>query len=100
MTLSVERETRGVRWVLKMSDIGEGQGCPLCKEGVLAPSRTLSSRPGGACGSFLMIVLFLFLQYNLLFSKNFLKSGFPRALILSSGLEGVVPPTERVASPF
>ena len=33
MTLSVESETRGVRWVLKMSDIGEGQGCPLCKEG-------------------------------------------------------------------
>jgi len=47
-----------------------------------------------------MIVLLLFLQYNLLFSKNFLKSGFPRPLILSSGLEGVVPPTERVASPF
>ncbi len=33
MALSVESETRGVRWVLKMSDIGEGQGCPLCKEG-------------------------------------------------------------------
>jgi hypothetical protein len=33
MTLSVERETRGVRWVLKMSDIDEGQGCPLCTEG-------------------------------------------------------------------
>jgi len=33
MTLSVESETRGVRWVLKISDIGEGQGCPLCKEG-------------------------------------------------------------------
>ena len=33
MTLSVERETRGVRWVLKMSDLSEGQGCPLSKEG-------------------------------------------------------------------
>ena len=33
MTLSVESETRGVRWVLKMSDLSEGQGCPLCKEG-------------------------------------------------------------------
>ena len=33
MTLSVESETRGVRWVLKMSDLSEGQGCPLSKEG-------------------------------------------------------------------
>ena len=33
MTLSVESETRGVRWVLKMSDLSEGQSCPLCKEG-------------------------------------------------------------------
>ena len=37
MTLSVESETRGVRWVLKMSDLSEGQGCPLwvalCLEG-------------------------------------------------------------------
>ena len=33
MTLSVESETPGVRWVSKMSDLSEGQGCPLCKEG-------------------------------------------------------------------
>ncbi len=33
MTLSVESETREVRWVLKMSGLSEGQSCPLCKEG-------------------------------------------------------------------
>ena len=33
MALSVESETRGVRWVLKMSGLSEGQSCPLCKEG-------------------------------------------------------------------
>ena len=43
MTLSVESETRGVRWVLKMSDIGEGQGCPFVTTVCTKKAKILSS---------------------------------------------------------
>jgi hypothetical protein len=33
MTRSVESQAGGICWILEMPDMGEGQGCTLCKEG-------------------------------------------------------------------